>query len=871
VCFVPVDTDEIIYHLRQAKVEGGRLVETQELKILRRYAAASLYRGHILQRPMMEGCPNEYGELAFLLGLGRAFTNVFVELWTTGEDDEVTRQARADWLLANLYIDHLGLFKVTDLPRAQQDDRYMIATSLTGLIVHATSFAPKRAAARRDYFGWLFHRILRRRFDADPNLVLLVADLLKKTLLDTIQREALQNLPEPVLIWLLQKFYDDLPATIRDELEHDTDFMARIGLTNLPAITIDDLNFGEDDFIRAANEAVNGRKANITPLGSEVEITFQPVEDHPGELIFSFDHPVTGDKKVVVGDNLVLWLGSPSQREVLLRRKRQWFDCPQQKLGEIIAEIASMEEPQRRMEAVEVWRSTSAAEYYSNLDKKLRKQRDFHFDDLLPPSAEGLLRHLRLSPQVESGETFQEALATAAQTLIDEEDLVMAIDRLVSLPIPLPAPLVEAFTALPLSDQRQLIKHLIKIAGSPLSGIHLVYLLLHSGNQMPPFQRLAWRIVRDLLSPEGSETGEAFLAILKWVDGEFGGWPDARNWPAHVRLVMVWTHAHRLFSIFISAGAPTSWLRDTFSQAGQRIHFEAFEWDSDYWFDTAHPRNVNQVTFLLASLSYALNRETSAFMAEGLRDLVVGHTFMKVERVRLPNLHLLRDSSQAPNSLNSFIGGDLGEKLSTFLGTEDAAIFTHASLRTLIEQTIDNIAEESEVLLHWAWLHALLGDMPPSREVVNRLRSTLHQTDFEGLLEKNVDLGLLAIQVASLQAKHLGDEELRLHLKDGLVKSTKRLAELKMTQGADVHEDNLSRQEDVFLVLLEAALHISKAVQPSGNVTAEFVDIVTQLLRTWSALIPKYRPMIQRLCEELPIAQAQEFWPLVVQLRGVDE
>ncbi len=188
-----------------------------------------------------------------------------------------------------------------------------------------------------------------------------------------------------------------------------------------------------------------------------------------------------------------------------------------------------------------------------------------------------------------------------------------------------------------------------------------------------------------------------------------------------------------------------------------------------------------------------------------------------------------------------------------------------------MEQTVDNIAEESEALLHWAWLHALLGDMPPPREVIDRLRSTLHQTDFEGLLEKNVELGLLAIQVASLQAKHLGDEELRLFLKEGLLKMARRLANLKTAEGIEVLRGNLNRQEDVHLELFEAALHISKAVQLSTNVTAEFADIAAQLLKAWPAMIPKYKPIIQQLCEELPIAQAQEFWSLAVQLRAVNE
>ncbi|MBE7557282.1 MAG: trypsin-like peptidase domain-containing protein [Anaerolineales bacterium] len=44
VRFIPVQTDEVIYHLRQARVENRRLVETQELEILRR--SIQLVRNH---------------------------------------------------------------------------------------------------------------------------------------------------------------------------------------------------------------------------------------------------------------------------------------------------------------------------------------------------------------------------------------------------------------------------------------------------------------------------------------------------------------------------------------------------------------------------------------------------------------------------------------------------------------------------------------------------------------------------------------------------------------------------------------------------------------------------------------------------------
>src|ERR1019366_6483154 len=51
VFFLPLETGEILYHLRQANTTDRGLVESPELGVLRRYWAESLWRGRMIQRP----------------------------------------------------------------------------------------------------------------------------------------------------------------------------------------------------------------------------------------------------------------------------------------------------------------------------------------------------------------------------------------------------------------------------------------------------------------------------------------------------------------------------------------------------------------------------------------------------------------------------------------------------------------------------------------------------------------------------------------------------------------------------------------------------------------------------------------------------
>ena len=108
-------------------------------------------------------------------------------------------------------------------------------------------------------------------------------------------------------------------------------------------------------------------------------------------------------KKVISEATLELLLESSEEREAVLRRNRSWFDCSRDIFEKEVAEIVSIEEPSRRIEKARSWIKNSAAVYYSKLYKYIETQPDFSISDLRPPSTEGLLRHYRLTTDVEAG------------------------------------------------------------------------------------------------------------------------------------------------------------------------------------------------------------------------------------------------------------------------------------------------------------------------------------------------------------------------------------------------------------------------------------------------------------------------------------
>lgn len=869
VRLIPIQPEEILYHLGQVRVEDGILVETRELQIIRRYSASCMlwYRTGEPSLPG-SGAPKR-DEAAFLLSLRRAATSALIGLWENEEEDEGARHAKADWILSNLYVDLLGLFNVTSLPRPPQDNGYLVAVSIAGLVSQAFGLRwddPSRPAPRRRYLDWLFNRVLRVQFDLDARLLVTVGDVLKKSLTDA-RSEVLGKGPKAAVLRVLQRFYEDLPEPIRDELGKDASFMESIGLKPIVAVSVDGFSFEANEFYATAREAINGRKAKITPIDSSSEVTFEPL-DTPGPCAFVLDDRVSGRRHHVADDAFCLLHDSASVREEALRRNRQWFDCRGEEYERLIAEIATMEDPQSRIKEARTWSGGSAASYYRNLNSQLRSRLRFDVSDLRPASAEGLLRHFRLSPGVGSGEAFSEALAAATDDLTADEGLPTAIERLMGFPVGLPRALVEAIGQLHREDRKALFEQLLETPASPLSRTHILRLLLRFAEDEEHHRRRAREIIYGSFDTDGTEQFRTFLAVLRWTNEEFSRWADARTWSPHLRLAMTWAHAHRLFTTFVSAGAPLPWMREEFERLRLSVPAETFHRDLDYWFDIAHPRRVEHVSFILSGLAYSIGDDRMHVVDETLREFLASQAFADFGGARFPVPALLVDPTRARNNLNSFLGGDRGETLRLLLSSNDAGMVSGSSVRMLAETAMEEIIKTPGETAAWLQLYVTIGDLPPDQGSADRLKTTLQKTDFRALFENPNDAAQLALLTACLQIGHLNDEDLRGRLKRDLVNIAKTLAERsaapvnKRIHGAV----DLTKPEGV---LLESALDLS--VPSSGespHAATEFAELVTRILEAWPSVGTIYRPVVQRLSEKLPIEDVSHLWPLLVRLRA---
>ncbi len=871
VRFIPVEEEEILYYLSRAGVdENGSLIETRELRILRRYIAACLLEKNILQfPPMPENTSNKEGEIAFVINLALVIPRTIVSLWRE-ESSKEKCIAQSNWLIDNLYLELHGLFKTIDQEKPDQNDRQQAAMTFSGLIDGAISFPFKQGEnghpkQRTVYYEWLYKAFLHGKFEADPNLIIEVADVLKISLMSMLDQELDKDTADGA-VKLLQFLYNDLPDPIQEELSRDTDFMAKIGFISRPFAEAFGLNFDHDEFFKAASEAINGREAILSTLERDREVKFLPFELDNGKKAICLDEPET-EKKVISEATLELLRESSEEREAVLRRNRSWFDCSRETFEKAVAEIVSIEEPSRRIEEARSWIKNSAAVYYSKLYQNIKTQQGFEASDLRPPSTDGLLRHYRLTTDVKAGANLHEWLESQAKDLIRDEGIKMAILRFSNLPVSLPRALVNA--VLDLSDEKQhaLIKGLLKIAGSPLAQIHFVHLLIHTGDEKSSFWRLAKKIIRNLFSDEGKKKFSASLSLLKWVNEDLNYWSEFRQLPSHIRLFMVWAHANELYRLFLSLSVSDSGLEEMFKDLSyKRLPVEIFERKSDYWYDIAHPHRLQDISFLFHGLSYSIGDKSDVFVDEKLKHLFRDQGFQLIEEnVLMPIPPLFSDPTRAENNLHSFLGGERGQILSNILDKEMSEKLTTASLQELIEQVLKNKDNEG---LWWMPISALFGDLSPYENLRDTIREIILQTEFADMYQKDAIGGTIAFQTACLQAKHFGTKDICDHLKSELLKMVRSFEKESPEEHADNSENSILKR-DRFQTVIESAANISIAAgQQSQEMITHFVEILSQVIEIWKDDISDIESMVQRFCKELPVSQAKAFWPLLIRLRA---
>jgi len=380
-------------------------------------------------------------------------------------------------------------------------------------------------------------------------------------------------------------------------------------------------------------------------------------------------------------------------------------------------------------------------------------------------------------------------------------------------------------------------------------------------------------LLQDLLGDRGQAHFKLFLAILGWSESRLAYSPGVVQMSPEARLAIVWIHAHRLWQILQEAAAPVDWLTEFFHQAPRQVPHDILTAHGEYWFDITHPRRIARPSFLISGLSYSLmgqlrgavDNETQA----AIRDLLM----TSVHDTRFPALELLRDPSLCTNGLGSFLGGNRCEDFVFLLHEEADRRQLLLSPRERAESALVQLSSGQDWASGWLTLYAVIGDLPLYDTLRQHFRSIVLQTCFSDLIAQSPQSGLIALVMACEQAAQFADSEVVSHLSDELSKTAGVLTAREASgQNKRARADTEADESlQLWPLVLEAATHLAIAHEQAGMGKAgtEFTSVVMKLTGTWPSVSADVRQLIQHLCEQLPIEDAIELYPLLERLRAM--
>lgn len=856
VRYIPLESGEIIHYLQKAthKDDSGiRINNTKELLALRRYIPGCLLEGKNLQiPPLAPGSPNANGEMAFLFGLSHALNDTIISIWQDEKDDEAIN-VYSNWILFNLYIDHVGLFNSVQSDKLENDNKHLTGVSIASLLSRGIQLGEKRKA----YFHWLEQNILEQRLQTEPSLLFLISDVMKKSLSGVIDNA--ESSEKINYLTLAQSFFKDLPKAIADELAKDLAFSEMLKIQTEQVTAFDDLVFLAEPFWLEIEKTANGSPVTLETKNKKYSIEFVP--DKEGGLLYT--HPITNEKKCFVIEELPILSNDNEAISDFIDSKARMLDCSPGEIALLKERLITLQGKQRLEEYVRYFK-VSLSVYYRDLFNNLTSGVSFDFYQLEHPQLEGLFRYLALPPY----HAFNDVPCDADSiflSIFEQFGYEEAFLRISGFPIPISNKAIENFRALPFLEQKDTFKQLLTLQHSPISWMHLLKLAADAGSSQKLFSRFVRIQLKRLVTTPFIDHIDAFISVLKWLDSDLFETVSVGEYPDSAKLSLIWMHAHRLYGIFSKARVPSNFISSVFGRMSRQTKSSLFVEDSMYRQDVSHPDNLDKTSFLFVGLFYIVSDSDNHLVDENILVRTTELSKKSVNNIDIPSFALLRDSCRAMNKLSSILYGSMEDKLKDILPDADFNNFTLGSVHTLVHSSIEKLREANYNYPSWEFLHTVFGTFPPYDNLRDDLVTAITSYKFNPLLDISINNASFAMRTASLLFIHLNDEKLKKHLLSEIQELGMQLATMEPLNSGFHINYQASVFDTQYLHLLDAIVNIAKA--SPENTIEEFKEAVTSLLNVWPSKRSITLSVLMDFIYTLPIEEAKQFWPLVFYTR----
>jgi tetratricopeptide (TPR) repeat protein len=761
--YLPINEEEVLWCIRGSMTDG-RFKERSTLSILRRYTALCILDAPCLKAPVPDPNGGHAKEFRWVFDSFQAVTNAIGALWA---DDSIQHKARVrvcDYLLREFFWPMLAIIEIAGKPQTEQDKVYGQAAAIAVLMTRGFSLGwavgsdPHDRKHRRAQFNdWLESRLLKPLHDVSPAVIKQLARIEADSLLSLRKGKYCEQ--EGMRAVVARAIFD-LPSILKAEIEFDRGFCDWVGLkkggwqVSIQGAVLD------------GPELWNALSKAISPEGGKVRR-----EDGKGNLTFTRLERWSPARRVGVhGDGLpprgrfsndvlpIVFFERQRLKNFLFRRI-DWFDLGTKERATLARRISAERVPAKRVERFLENRSQSLEWLYHRTASRLRAHENVDVEaDLIPHSLDSMASHLRLS--IDEFKTGNFNLDDCAKRLIADIGLARAAERLVHLPVALPATLIAKFHSQDDELQNHVLSRLERTVRHPLALIQVARLFAIVGASNPQCANRAKLLIHQALACDQSlEAWQFFEKILQWSFASLRAMERFRGASSQALMLFSWLHAGRLSDIFIRGNALLKEGADIFAIQSRAFGIDLGAWDDALWNDCMHPRFSQRCPVLLAALASIIEALPTEIGADLLLEKVGGLDSAPASDVS--GALLLRDSSLMDNRWGSFLGGgmrcDFRGALSPGLRDKLQAKNPSELWPTIVE----GLKIEPTNIGMWSMLALILSDLPLPAEFEERLQELLCQCDLAAISPLSRQGSQNCLRFAAYRLRFQSDGKLR--------------------------------------------------------------------------------------------------------------
>ena len=837
VAFIPAWEGELAFWLRRAPIADGRIIETDQLGVLRRYLASCPSHERILQiPPVPEGAPNRSGEVAFVISWQRAVATTLTSLWTDPSLALSQIIGCSRWLWENIAV-----AKYERLPVYQPTAEGRIAVVVNGLcnllcggflLQRPFSAGPDRSV---HYMAWLDAEVVGPRLRADPVLEQVLATALGNFLADRSQPE--EKEASKVRRVLTAKFLNVLPAGLRRKLLGDRRLLIDLGLDqDLRMVEIGRLTLPAKAYLDAVVAALGGSAADIKGATGEALTIGASLAD--GQVVATV---MAQGVIMTVTDLVNNFLTADADARRLLSAKGPWLDAPVgERLGHLENLLALSDRSERVLAAIDL-RSETAAAFYDGLRSYLREGKAISFRYLEPPSVQCLIQFLRLP----AGGLFSQRMAVAAVDLLADYGIDEAFLRLGSLPSRLPPPVMEAFSGLSGNEQLDTLRRWAEASPTPVHMIHLARLARHL-EVGADLDSVRCSQTSALAAAATDNTLATFCALVRAFGGRSTELRGAHEVDSGDRIAACWLHACQIYREIRPVVDLADFRELAESHSGESIS-SIFAGDAAYRSDVACPQFVTSGALLTWGGCYAVAADGMG-LPEGERKIISDLVVQHIDGVPFPQGWLLDARFLRPNATASFLGDPIDGFVSSLTETDVGKWYVVEAQREILVSSLLKAGPEKSGLNAWQMILCLARFAIIPLDVQDSLAEAVERTANSGRID-DPSLFREILRFAARQAGQSGCVKLR--------EASRQLFHQIAPRILSATSDDISVQQCVEHVLI-AAVDLSR--DGSGMLLkTDFPELVRCISEMGPVAVETARKFLYQGAREIPFPTRSHF------------